>query len=45
LKGNDIRMHFSKNADDPVRTDTPVHATAFVDVIGNDAYYRTGLTH
>jgi hypothetical protein len=45
LKRNDIRMHFPKDADDTVRTDTPIHATAFVDVIGNDANYRTGLTH
>ena len=45
LKSNDIRMHFAKDADDTVRTDTTIHTTAFVDVIGNDANYRTGLTH
>ena len=37
LERNDICLEFVQNVHDPVRPNTSVHTTTFVDVVGNDS--------
>lgn len=45
LKGDDVGIKLAQNTDNAVRPDAPIHATAFVNVVGSNSENRAGLDH